>query len=255
MDVKHQEEHDSDAEGEESEEEKDAGKTGKNKKKDKPNNKPYEKMKTIANPRAWEQFTQDFHEETDAAKGAGLQKKEAAEQKNKDWYAGTFDQKGTKYEGWGVLVMKKDGSIYQGEFKKHKPEGHGRWFYGKGKTEGNAVKGAFKAGKLVKGNGEVHLANGDTWDGEINIKGLPHGSGKLKEKVGTEYTGIMKAGVKNDKMAKEVTKEGSVYEGGFKAGLKDGKGKTTQKKQQPKYQQWQKGVAKKDITEAAWKKG
>jgi hypothetical protein len=252
LDAKHQEE---EHEGEESEEEGKESKGGKKKpKQEVPDNKPFERMKPVANPRAWEAFCKDLHKPTEAEKRAGVKKIEATEQKNKDWYRGTVDAKG-KYEGWGVWVNKKTGDIYQGEFAKGKPEGKGTMFFGKGKIEGNAVSGDFKAGKPLKGKGNIIFPNGDIWDGEIDNKGIATGSGVLQEKNGTKYEGQMKLGFKNDKRAKETSKEGNIYEGGFKAGMKDGKGKTTTKGGQPKYQQWQKGVIKKDIDEATWRKG
>jgi hypothetical protein len=139
-------------------------------------NSPYEAMEKIANPKAWERFITWPHvprEEGNTWKEGKktVEELEAPQVMSKDKYLGSWDTKGKKPDGFGVLFEKSSGSIYQGFFEGGKLNGTGILFHGKGK-EG-------KPGKISKG---------------IWAKGIMNGEAKIEyaDKEGHFFTGTVK---------------------------------------------------------------
>jgi hypothetical protein len=141
-----------------------------------------------------------------------------------------------------IIVFNEDGSIYEGEYKNGKPNGHGTWTSYDNKTiyDGewkNGKKEGF--GKLVitdkynysgpfendcfSGTGGVLCDNlGNIYDGDFE-NGKFDGYGHYKMSNGDTYIGEFKGGLFNGK-GQYNDKDGNLFDGEFKNGKKDGKG-------------------------------
>ena len=141
-----------------------------------------------------------------------------------------------------LIVFNEDGSIYEGEYKNGKPNGHGSMTSGDNKTiyDGEWKNGKKDGiGKLVvtdkynysgpfekdyfSGSGGVLCDNqGNIYDGDFE-KGKFHGYGHYKMSNGDTYIGEFKDGLFNGK-GQYNDKDGNLFDGEFKNGKKEGQG-------------------------------
>ena len=141
-----------------------------------------------------------------------------------------------------LMVFNEDGSIYEGEYKNGKPNGHGSMTSGDNKTiyDGEWKNGKKDGiGKLVvtdkynysgpfekdyfSGSGGVLCDNqGNIYDGDFE-KGKFHGYGHYKMSNGDTYIGEFKDGLFNGK-GQYNDKDGNLFDGEFKNGKKEGQG-------------------------------
>ena len=121
-------------------------------------------------------------------------------------YIKSFPEYETNYPG-----------IYEGELKKGKPEGKGRFFH----IMGFCYEGEWKDGKK-NGRGTERGPQGDIYEGEFK-DGKRNGKGTLKLLDGEIYEGDWVNDKKHGK-GKTTYPNGDVYEGDFKNGLGNGKG-------------------------------
>ena len=138
----------------------------------------------------------------------------------------------------------RDGSVYEGQWKKGKRHGHGkmttrRWcFEGKfkdGKRDGHGkstdLNGTFYEGEFKDdkrhGEGKLTFADGKVYEGGFKDGGM-HGQGKMTSPDGTVYEGEWRDG-KRHGHGKMTFADGKVlYEGEFKDGMRHGHGKMTE---------------------------
>ena len=141
-----------------------------------------------------------------------------------------------------LIVFNEDGSIYEGEYKNGKPNGHGSMTSGDNKTiyDGEWKNGKKDGiGKLIvtdkynysgpfekdyfSGSGGVLCDNqGNIYDGDFE-KGKFHGYGHYKMSNGDTYIGEFKDGLFNGK-GQYNDKDGNLFDGEFKNGKKEGEG-------------------------------
>ena len=141
-----------------------------------------------------------------------------------------------------LIVFNEDGSIYEGEYKNGKPNGHGSMTSGDNKTiyDGEWKNGKKDGiGKLVvtdkynysgpfekdyfSGSSGVLCDNqGNIYDGDFE-KGKFHGYGHYKMSNGDTYIGEVKDGLFNGK-GQYNDKDGNLFDGEFKNGKKEGQG-------------------------------
>jgi hypothetical protein len=95
-------------------------------------------------------------------------------------YTGFRNKKGQK-EGFGVM-RSKDGSIYNGQWKQDRRDGHGTLFFEGGVFEGQWLRGG------AHGEGKVRFKNGDTFEG-LYADNKKFGPGLYRWKDGSEETG------------------------------------------------------------------
>ena len=141
-----------------------------------------------------------------------------------------------------LIVFNEDGSIYEGEYKYGKPNGHGsmtsednktiydgEWKNGKKDGIGKLIisdkynySGPFEK-DYFSGTGGVLCDNqGNIYDGDFE-KGKFHGYGHYKMSNGDTYIGEFKDGLFNGK-GQYNDKDGNLFDGEFKKGKKEGKG-------------------------------
>ena len=141
-----------------------------------------------------------------------------------------------------LIVFNEDGSIYEGEYKNGKPNGHGsmtsydnktiydgEWKDGKREGIGKLVitdkynySGPFED-DYFSGNGGVLCDNlGNIYDGDFE-KGKFNEYGHYKMSNGDTYIGEFKEGLFNGK-GQYNDKDGNVFDGEFKNGKKEGRG-------------------------------
>ena len=141
-----------------------------------------------------------------------------------------------------LIVFNEDGSIYEGEYKNGKPNGHGsmtsednktiydgEWKNGKKEGIGKLIisdkynySGPFEK-DYISGTGGVLCDNqGNIYDGDFE-KGKFHGYGHYKMSNGDTYIGEFKDGLFNGK-GQFSDKDGNLFDGEFKNGKKEGKG-------------------------------
>ena len=141
-----------------------------------------------------------------------------------------------------LIVFNEDGSIYEGNYKNGKPNGHGsltsddnktiydgEWKNGKKEGIGKLIitdkynySGPFE-NDIFSGSGGVLCDNqGNIYDGDFE-KGKFHGYGHYKMSNGDTYIGEFKDGLFNGK-GQYNDKDGNVFDGEFKNGKKDGFG-------------------------------
>ena len=141
-----------------------------------------------------------------------------------------------------IIVFNEDGSIYEGEYKNGKPNGHGTWTSYDNKTiyDGEWKDGKKEGlGKLVitdkfnysgpfendcfSGTGGVLCDNlGNIYDGDFE-NGKFDGYGHYKMSNGDTYIGEFKGGLFHGK-GQYNDKDGNLFDGEFKNGKKDGQG-------------------------------
>ena len=141
-----------------------------------------------------------------------------------------------------LIIFNEDGSIYEGEYKNGKPNGHGsmtsednktiydgEWKNGKKDGIGKLIisdkynySGPFEK-DFFSGTGGVLCDNqGNIYDGDFE-KGKFHGYGHYKMSNGDTYIGEFKDGLFNGK-GQFNDKDGNLFDGEFKNGKKEGKG-------------------------------
>ena len=141
-----------------------------------------------------------------------------------------------------LIVFNEDGSIYEGEYKNGKPNGHGsltsydnktiydgEWKDGKREGIGKLVvinkynyTGPFE-NDFFSGTGGVLCDNfGNIYDGDFE-KGKFNGYGHYKMSNGDTYVGEFKEGLFDGK-GQYNDKDGNLFDGEFKNGKKEGKG-------------------------------
>ena len=141
-----------------------------------------------------------------------------------------------------IIVFNEDGSIYEGEYKNGKPNGHGSMTSNDNKTiyDGEWKNGKKEGiGKLIitdkynysgpfendffSGTGGVLCDNqGNIYDGDFD-KGKFNGYGHYKMANGDTYIGEFKDGLFNGK-GQYNDKDGNLFDGEFKNGKKEGRG-------------------------------
>ena len=159
-------------------------------------------------------------------------------------------------EGRGVLVG-KDGSRYEGEFKNGKQHGQGEMTY----ADGGKYVGQWKRGKR-EGRGFYTWKDGSTYDGEWK-NDTRHGRGVSKKVRVYEYEGQFADGMKNGQgVAKYAS--GDQYAGQWKEDKKEGRGVYTWKNGSTYDGEWKNGMRHGvgihkfvcgDIYDGEWKKG
>ena len=141
-----------------------------------------------------------------------------------------------------LIIFNEDGSIYEGEYKNGKANGHGsmtsddnktiydgEWKNGKKDGIGKLVvtdkykySGPFE-NDFFSGTGGVLCDNqGNIYDGDFE-KGKFHGYGHYKMSNGDTYIGEFKDGLFNGK-GQYNYKDGNLFDGEFKNGKKEGQG-------------------------------
>lgn len=169
-------------------------------------NDSYRDMKKVASADAWKIFEKTSHlppEEGGEEPTVEVEEMDKPTKVGKegDMYMGSWDPKGKKPEGFGVMAFQKEGNIHQGYFKHGKAEGPGILFVGKGPLKGCKIVGTFK-------------------------RGAYEGLCKITYPSGNEYLGTMKNGQKQGQ-GKETLKNGDVYEGKWAKDKKEGWGTQT----------------------------
>ena len=141
-----------------------------------------------------------------------------------------------------LIIFNEDGSIYEGEYKNGKPNGHGsmtsednktiydgEWKNGKKDGNGKLIitdkynyTGPFEK-DYFSGTGGVLCDNqGNIYDGDFE-KGKFHGYGHYKMSNGDTYIGEFKDGLFHGK-GQYNDKDGNLFDGEFKNGKKEGQG-------------------------------
>ena len=141
-----------------------------------------------------------------------------------------------------LIVFNEDGSIYEGNYKNGKPNGHGsmtsddnktiydgEWKNGKKEGFGKLIitdkynySGPFENDIFSGSGGVLCDSQGNIYDGDFE-KGKFHGYGHYKMSNGDTYIGEFKEGLFNGK-GQYNDKDGNVFDGEFKNGKKDGLG-------------------------------
>ena len=217
-------------------------------------NGPYEGMQKVATADAWKIFTKTDHKppEEDGPEPS-TEVEELTELKSigkGDAYLGSFDSKGNKPEGFGIMAQKETGNIHQGYFTKGKAEGPGILFLGKGPMEGAKIVSHFKDGSY-EGLCKIVYPNGTEYLGDIK-KRQRQGKGKETTKGGDVYEGKW---VKDSKegWGKLTKKDGSSYEGQWKNNKPEGVGKSIDKNGSEKYREFSRGQpTKKEVDPSKW---
>ena len=133
-------------------------------------NAPYEGLKKAASNDAWKMFAQTDHkppEEDGPEPTTEVEELSSVTNIGKDdLYMGSYDSKGKRPEGFGIMAIKETGDIHQGYFTKGKAEGPGILFIGKGPMKGAKVVGHFKGG-AYDGLCKITYSSGTTYLGDI----------------------------------------------------------------------------------------
>lgn len=122
-------------------------------------------------------------------------------------YTGFRNERGQK-EGFGVMRC-KDGSIYNGQWKQDKRDGHGTLFFNGGVFEGQWLRGG------AHGEGKVRFKNGDTFEGHY-AENKKCGPGIYRWKDGSQEVGEYVDGSKHGwhKLTRGANKWDLLYENG-----------------------------------------
>ena len=141
-----------------------------------------------------------------------------------------------------LIVFNEDGSIYEGEYKNGKPNGHGsitsddnktiydgEWKDGQKDGIGKLIitdkynySGPFEKDFFSGTGGVLCDHEGNIYDGDFE-KGKFNGYGHYKMSNGDTYIGEFKDGLFNGK-GQYNDKDGNLFDGEFKNGKKEGKG-------------------------------
>lgn len=139
----------------------------------------------------------------DAAHGAAV----LPEPPSSKVYTGFRNENGQK-EGFGVMRC-KDGSIYNGQWKQDKRDGHGTLFFDGGVFEGQWLRGG------AHGEGKVSFKNGDAFEGHY-AENKKCGPGIYRWKDGSQEVGEYVDGAKHGwhKLTRGANKWDLLYEHG-----------------------------------------
>jgi len=141
-----------------------------------------------------------------------------------------------------LTVFMEDGSVYEGEYKKGKPNGKGSmtsydnktiydgdWVNGKREGNGKLIisdeynyTGPFEKDQFSGSGGVLCDNRGNIYEGDFE-KGKFEGYGHYKMSNGDTYIGEFKEGIFHGK-GQYNDNEGNVFDGEFKKGKKDGEG-------------------------------
>ncbi|KAL4646082.1 MORN repeat-containing protein 1 [Arapaima gigas] len=125
-------------------------------------------------------------------------------------------RKGKKH-GRGKFIM-KDGSFYEGEFVDGEMEGSGSRYWAR---TGNSYSGQFHCGE-PHGVGVMQYGSGDQYEGQFSY-GLREGHGVLIDKLGQKYEGCFHENKKHGE-GKMNFRNGDRYEGGWLFDQRQGHG-------------------------------
>ena len=123
-------------------------------------------------------------------------------------------------EGFGTFYY-TSGSIYEGEWKKGKKEGIGKFYCNKEPFDGDRYEGNWKNDKQ-DGKGTYFFKEGDIYDGNWK-DGKQEGKGIYDYNDGNRYEGDFKNGIIEGKGIYYYS-NGERYEGDFRKGKREGKG-------------------------------